>query len=93
MSKHNYNPHDSERIDEREVVHGPDRGLSGREYTYQTPDLGEHRTQDAARLGGEGNPAVSERQRAFMRAEYGRAKRGEPTVTGMSVEKLRHFIK
>lgn len=38
-------------------------------------------------------PAVSERQRRFMGAELGRAKRGEKTETGMSKSKLREFAK
>ena len=36
-------------------------------------------------------PAVSDRQRKFMQAEYGRKKRGEKTETGMSSSQLRDF--
>jgi len=36
----------SDRIDAKEVVIGPDRGLSGREYTCQTTDLGGHHHDD-----------------------------------------------
>ena len=36
-------------------------------------------------------PSVSERQRKFFGAEYGRAKRGQRTKTGISKAKLRHF--
>ncbi len=38
-------------------------------------------------------PSVSDRQRRFMGAEYGRAKRGEATETGMSKAQLRDFAK
>jgi hypothetical protein len=38
-------------------------------------------------------PATSERQRRFMGMEYGRAKRGEATETGMSKAQLRDFAK
>jgi hypothetical protein len=37
-------------------------------------------------------PSSSEAQRHFMLAEYGRAKRGEPTRSGMSLEKLREWV-
>lgn len=36
-------------------------------------------------------PAVSEKQRKFMGAEYGKAKAGKKTKTGMSKDKLAHF--
>jgi hypothetical protein len=37
-------------------------------------------------------PSSSEAQHNFMLAEYGRAKRGEPTRSGMSLEKLREWV-
>jgi hypothetical protein len=37
------------------------------------------------------NPATTDKQARFMRAELGRARRGEKTRTGMSQEKIRHF--
>jgi hypothetical protein len=36
-------------------------------------------------------PAFSKRQRRFMGAELGRAKRNQKTQTGMSIGKLREF--
>ena len=36
-------------------------------------------------------PSVSEKQRRFFGAEYGRAKAGKRTKTGISKAKLRHF--
>jgi hypothetical protein len=36
-------------------------------------------------------PATSEKQARFMRAELGRAKRGQQTKTGMSAGKLKEF--
>ena len=36
-------------------------------------------------------PAKSEKQRRFMGAELARKKAGQPTKTGMSATKLRHF--
>jgi hypothetical protein len=38
-------------------------------------------------------PAKSRKQQKFMQAEYGRAKRGEATETGMSKAKLKEFTK
>ena len=38
-------------------------------------------------------PAVSEKQRRFFGAEYGRAKAGQKTKTGLSKGTLRHFLK
>jgi hypothetical protein len=37
-------------------------------------------------------PSVSIPQEHFMRAEYGRAKAGEPTKTGMNKGKLREWV-
>jgi hypothetical protein len=37
------------------------------------------------------NPSSTEKQRRFMCADYGRLKRGEKTVTGMSKKQLREF--
>ncbi len=37
-------------------------------------------------------PAVSEKQRRFMAAEYGRAKSGQKTETGMSAAQLRDYV-
>jgi hypothetical protein len=37
-------------------------------------------------------PSESPKQANFMRAEYGRAKAGEPTRTGMSEDKLREWV-
>lgn len=37
-------------------------------------------------------PSVTRKQRNFFAAEYGRAKRGEKTKTGLPVEKLKHFL-
>jgi hypothetical protein len=37
-------------------------------------------------------PSVSIPQERFMRAEYGRAKAGEPTKTGMNKGKLREWV-
>jgi hypothetical protein len=36
-------------------------------------------------------PSETERQRRFMGADYARAKRGEKTRTGMSIDQLRDF--
>ena len=36
-------------------------------------------------------PSISERQRRFFGAEYGRAKAGKKPRTGMSTDKLREF--
>jgi len=36
-------------------------------------------------------PSTSRRQQKFMRAEYGRASRGEKTQTGMSLGQLGDF--
>jgi hypothetical protein len=36
-------------------------------------------------------PSKTAKQRRFMCADYGRAKRGKSTRTGMSQKKLRHF--
>jgi hypothetical protein len=38
-------------------------------------------------------PAKTRRQQRFMQAEYGRAKAGEKTETGMSKSQLRDFAK
>ena len=38
-------------------------------------------------------PSVSERQRKFFGAEYGRAKAGKQTRTGMSPKNLKPFLK
>lgn len=37
-------------------------------------------------------PSSSDRQERFMRAEYGRAKAGEKTETGMSRGQLREWV-
>jgi hypothetical protein len=42
---------------------------------------------------GPNNPAVSARQQRFMGADYARAKKGEPTRTGMSKSQLHDFAK
>jgi len=36
-------------------------------------------------------PATTEKQKRFMQAEYGRAKEGKKTQTGMSKSQLRDF--
>lgn len=41
----------------------------------------------------EHTPIVSERQRGFFGAEYGRKKRGKKTRTGMSKAELRRHLK
>lgn len=38
-------------------------------------------------------PAVSEKQRRFMGMEYGRAKSGKQTQTGMNIQQLRDFAR
>jgi len=38
-------------------------------------------------------PAKTQRQKRFMMAELGRAKKGKKTKTGMSMSKLKHFSK
>ena len=38
-------------------------------------------------------PAVSEKQRRLMGADYARAKAGKKTRTGMKASQLRHFAK
>jgi hypothetical protein len=38
-------------------------------------------------------PSTSKKQQRFMGAEYGRAKAGEKTQTGMSKSQLRDFAK
>lgn len=38
-------------------------------------------------------PAVSEKQRRFMGAEYGRKKAGKKTKTGMSAKQLKEYMK
>jgi hypothetical protein len=38
-------------------------------------------------------PAVSNKQRLFMRAELAHKRKGQPTKTKMSEEHLRHFAK
>jgi hypothetical protein len=38
-------------------------------------------------------PSTSKRQQRFMGAEYGRAKEGKQTQTGMSKKQLRDFAK
>ena len=38
-------------------------------------------------------PAQTERQRRFLSADLGRAQAGQPTKTGMSQAKLKHFVK
>jgi len=38
-------------------------------------------------------PATTEKQAKFMRAEYGRKKRGLPTLTSMTTKQLADFTK
>lgn len=38
-------------------------------------------------------PSVSQKQARFFRAEYARRKKGKATKTGMSLQKLREFLK
>lgn len=38
-------------------------------------------------------PSYTEKQRRFMGAEYGRAKEGKKTRTGMEKEELREFAR
>lgn len=37
-------------------------------------------------------PSVSEKQARLMASDYGKAKAGKPTRTGMSAQKLRHWV-
>jgi hypothetical protein len=37
-------------------------------------------------------PSTSEKQARFMAAEYGRAKEGESTRTGMGAKKLKEWV-